>query len=228
MGWILIIALALAAFLLAALWYNLPREGWTLFAATLVFGLAGYAWQSNALQPSSPKAMMEQAPRSGEDMVNARRALFDENDPKPDYLMLSDGFARRGQFDDAAGLLRQGLAENPQHVEGWLALGLALVEHGEGFVTPPARHAYDRAYAADPENPAAPFMLGFAYLRSGDLREASAVWGELLEKTPEGAPWREDLQLRRDALDAMIARQMAAPASGSMGAPMSAPMGTPQ
>ncbi len=219
MGWVLIIALALVAFLLAAFWYKLPREGWTLFAATLVFGLAGYAWQGSALQPSSPKAAMEQAPRSGEDMVEARRALFDPSDPKPNYLVVSDGFASEGQFDDAAGLLRQGLAENPDHVEGWLALGLALVEHGEGFVTPPARHAYDRAYAAERSNPSAPFMLGFAYLRSGDLREASAVWGELLENSPEDAPWREDLELRRDALDAMIARQLAAPAMAPMGTP---------
>jgi len=209
-GWIAIVVLAVCAFALAAFWQRLPRSAWTLFASALVFGLAGYAWQGSATQEGSPKAAMAQEPRSGEQMVDTRRALFDASDPKPDYLMLSDGFARRGQYDDAAGLLRQGLADNPRHAEGWLALGQALIEHGEGFVTPPARYAFDRAYQADPGNPAAPFMLGFAYLRSGDAREGRAVWAQLLAETPQDAPWREDLELRIEALDAMINQQMRA------------------
>jgi len=204
-GWLAVAGLALVAFAIAAFWHRLPREGWALFGATLVFGLAGYAWQGSATQPSSPKAAMELAPRSGEDMVAARRSLFDEADPKPDYLVLSDGFARRGQFEDAAGLLRQGLSKNPNHVEGWLALAQALVEHTNGVVTPAAEFAFETAFKADPDNPAAPFMLGFAHLRSGDLREGRAAWGQLLQESPQDAPWRADLELRLEALDALIA-----------------------
>ncbi len=205
MGWIAVILLAAVAFVVGAIILRMPREGWTLFAAALVFGLAGYAWQGSSDQPSSPKPEQARGDRSGEELVEARLQLFEETLPKPNYLVTSDAFARRGQFGDAAGLLRRGLNENPQHLEGWLALGIALVGHADGFVTPAAREAYDRASAVDPNNPAPQFFLGFAYLRSGEVREARAVWGELLDKSPEDAPWRPDIARRVEALDQMIA-----------------------
>ncbi|WP_298465579.1 tetratricopeptide repeat protein [uncultured Erythrobacter sp.] len=204
-GWLIVILLAALAFVIGAIILRLPREGWTLFAAALVFGLAGYAWQGSPDQPSSPKPEQSRSTQSGEEMVEARLQLFDEVAPKPNYLVTSDAFARRGQFGDAAGLLRRGLTENPQHLEGWLALGIALVGHADGSVTPAAREAYDRASAVDPNNPSPQFFLGFAYLRSGEVREARAVWGELLNNSPEDAPWRPDIARRVEALDQMIA-----------------------
>ncbi len=204
MGWIAVSLLALAAFGFAAFVLRLPKSSWTLFGAVLVFGLTGYAWQGSASQPGSPKAAMVQEPRSGEQMVEARRALFDAGVPKPNYLTVSDGFARRGRFSDAAGLLRGGLADNPRHAEGWLALGMALVEHADGRVTPAAHNAYDRASKADPANPAAGFFLGAAYFRTRQVREARAVWAELLERTPEDAPWHGELTQRLEVIDAML------------------------
>ncbi|QUL39106.1 tetratricopeptide repeat protein [Erythrobacter sp. JK5] len=204
-GWLIVGVLALAALALAVIVLRLPREGWSLFAAALVFGLAGYAWQGSPGQPGSPKPEQARAQQSGEEMVMARRQLFDETVPKPNYLVTSDAFARRGQFGDAAGLLRKGLTDNPRHLEGWLALGIALVGHADGTVTPAARFAYERAIAIDPANPSPEFFLGFAYLRSGEVREARATWAALLEKSPEDAPWRADLERRVAGLDQMIA-----------------------
>ena len=43
MGWLSILLLAGAAFVLAAFALRLPREGWAVFAAILLLGLAGYA-----------------------------------------------------------------------------------------------------------------------------------------------------------------------------------------
>jgi len=204
-GWLFVIALAALSFVVGAVVLRMPREGWTLFAAALVFGLAGYAWQGSPGQSSSPKAQQARGNQSGEELVEARRQLFDETSPKPAYLVTSDAFARRGQFGDAAGLLRKPLTENPEHLEGWLALGIALVEHADGFVTPAAREAYARANAVEPGNPSPDFFLGFAYLRSGEVREARAVWGELLNRAPEEAAWRPGLEQRVAALDEMIA-----------------------
>lgn len=203
--WIAVILLALAAFALAALVLRLPREGYALFGSVLLFGLAGYAWQGSPELRGSPKAAMIEAPRSGEDMIEARKSLFDEGRPKPNYLITSDAYARRGKFDDAAGLLRRGLTENPDHLEGWLALAMALTAHADGFVTPAAIEAYGRARAIDSANPAADFFLGFAFLQSGEIRRARAVWADLLERSPEDAPWRADLAARVVQLDAMIA-----------------------
>jgi cytochrome c-type biogenesis protein CcmH len=204
-GWLGVLALALAAFALAALLLRLPREAYAIFGAALLFGLAGYALQGSPEQPSAPKERVAAQSQDGEAMVEARRALFDPVRPKPDYLTISDGFARNGKFDDAAGLLRQGLAENPGHLEGWLALGMALVGHADGRVTPAAAYAFDKAREIDPESPAADYFLGFSYLRSGQIRDARATWARLVENSPEGAPWVPELQQRIADLDRMIA-----------------------
>jgi cytochrome c-type biogenesis protein CcmH len=138
-------------------------------------------------------------------MVEARRALFDPVRSKPDYLMLADGYARRGRFDEAAQALRGGLAENPDHLEGWLALGMALTGHADGNVTPAASYAYAQARQLDPANPAADYFLGFSYLQTGQVRAARNAWASLLERSPEDAPWREELTARIERLDQMIA-----------------------
>ena len=205
-GWLAILSLALVSFAIAAFTLRLPREGFAVFGAVLLFGLVGYAWQGSPQQPGSPKEPDIALDReSGEQMVEMRHQFFDANLPKADFIVRSDAYARRGKFSEASDFLRLGLRENPRNLEGWLALGMALVGHADGFVTPAAREAYDRASAVDPANPAAPLFLGFAYLGSGEIREARAVWGELLNNTPEDAPWRSDVERRVAALDQMIA-----------------------
>lgn len=204
-SWLAILALTLAVFGIAALVLHLPRQGYALLGATLLFGLAGYAWQGSPDQPAAPKAAIKDANRSGEDMVRARASLFDETQPKPSYLITSDAFARRGQYGDAAGMLRRGLSENPGHLEGWLALAMALSEHADGTVTPAAAFAYDKARAIDPANPAPDFFLGFSLAQSGEISRARDIWAALLERSPEDAPWRDDLSARIAQLDAVIA-----------------------
>jgi cytochrome c-type biogenesis protein CcmH len=205
-GWLAVGALALAAFALAVLALRLPREGFTLFGAALVFGLAGYAWQGAPGQPAAPKAAAASTSNQGEAMVDGRAALFERTTPPPNYLLTSDAFARRGQFADAAGALRRGLEENPRDLEGWLALGLALVGHADGVVTPAAVQAFGRAKAIDPAHPGAEYYLGFAYLQSGEIRAARSVWAGLVANSPPDAPWRAGLEAEIARLDDMIAR----------------------
>lgn len=204
-GWLAIGALALGAFALAAFLLRLPRHGFTLFAAVLVFGLAGYAWQGSPGQPAQPTPPQVRGAGAGEAMVEGRRALFEGEGPASNYLITSDGFARRGKFGEAAGLLRRGLEENPDDLEGWLALGMAMVGHAEGNVTPAAIHAFERARRIDPAHPGAEYFLGFAYLQSGEIRNARAVWAGLAERSPADAPWREGLEAQVSDLDRMIA-----------------------
>ena len=205
-GWMAVSALALAAFAFAVLVLRLPREGLTMFGAVLVFGLAGYAWQGSPAQPSAPRPPVAAAGAQGEAMVEGRAALFERTTPRADYLVTSDAFARRGQFADAAALLQKGLRDNPRDLEGWLALGMALVGHADGFVTPAAVQAFGRAKAIDPAHPGAEYFLGFAYLQSGEVVAARNVWAGLVENSPPDAPWREGLAAEVARLDDMIAR----------------------
>lgn len=205
-GWLAVGSLTLAAFALAVLLLKLPREGFTLFGAALVFGLAGYAWQGSPGQPAAPKPPAAEAGEQGAAMVEGRAALFSRTLPPPNYLVTSDAFARRGQFADAAALLQKGLRDNPDDLESWLALGMALVGHADGFVTPAAVQAFGRARAIDPGHPGAEYFLGYAYLQSGEVVAARNVWKGLVERSPADAPWREGLAAEVARLDDMIAR----------------------
>jgi cytochrome c-type biogenesis protein CcmH len=205
-GWLAVGSLTLAAFALAVLLLKLPREGFTLFGAALVFGLAGYAWQGSPGQPAAPKPAAAEAGEQGVAMVEGRSALFSRTLPPPNYLITSDAFARRGQFADAAALLQKGLRDNPDDLESWLALGMALVGHADGFVTPAAVQAFGRARAIDPGHPGAEYFLGYAYLQSGEVVAARNVWKGLVERSPADAPWREGLAAEVARLDDMIAR----------------------
>lgn len=212
MNWLLIILLALAAFSIAAFVLKLERKNWTLFAAILVFGLAGYATQGRPTQPSAAKAASEEVSASGEAMVEARKAIFDDLAPKPDYLTLADGFARRGKFVESAQILRRGLEDNPRHAEGWLALANSLVEHADGQLTPASLIAFGRADAADPGNPGVNYLLGFSFLRSGQPGQARQIWTEMLENAPEDAPWKADLAQRLELLEQQLAQGALGPA----------------
>ncbi len=205
-GWLAVGALALAAFAFAVLVLKLPREGMTMFGAVLVFGLAGYAWQGSPGQPAAPKSGAIEQGQNGAEMVDGRAALFDRTLPAPSYLVTSDAYARRGQFGDAAALLQRGLKDNPRDLESWLALGMALVGHADGFVTPAAVQAFGRAKAIDPRHPGAEYFLGYAYLQSGEVVAARNVWAGLLKNSPPDAPWVDGLKAEVARLDDMIAR----------------------
>lgn len=210
MSWIGVIALAAAAFAIAVFALHLQKSGWAVLGAVLMFALVGYALQGSPNTPSAPKPRAPDTNQTGEAVVEARRELFDPARPKPSYLTVSDGFARRGRFEEAAQLLRQGLASNPGDGESWLALANALVEHASGHVTPAALYAYGRADMALPANPGPAYFLGVAWVRSGRPQNAREVWTRLLENSPPDAPWREELTARIKQLDQMIA-QMQAP-----------------
>lgn len=206
MGWVPIIVLGAMSMATAIFVLRVPREGWMIFAAALMFGLAGYGVVGSPGQPSAPKAAVANAEQSNEALVAARRSMFADGTPPPPYLVSSDAFARRGQFDRAAGFLRSAVNDNPNDAEAWLALAIALVEHADGQVTPPAISAFSKAQEAFPVHPGAGYFLGLAYLRSGRPIDARRVWLELLERSPDDAPWREDLEFRLAGLEQLISQ----------------------
>lgn len=198
------ILLAAGAFAFAVLALRLPRGGWALLGAALLFGLAGYALEGAPGQAGAPKAAAAPRAQGGTELVEARRAIYGPAPPSR-FVTVADGFARRGQYTDAAGILRGALAENPNDQEAWLALANALTEAAQGQLTPAALYAYERAERADPASPGPGFFLGVALIRSGRPVEARAVWAGMLERAPADAAWRPGLEERLARLDALIA-----------------------
>lgn len=204
-GWLGILALALVSFAIAAFTLRLPKGGFAVFGAVLLLGLVGYSFQGSPGQPGAPKEPdLEQEKQSGEAMVDARKQLFDSG-IRPDYLVIADGLASNGKFSDAAAALRGGLRNDPDNLEGWLALAMALTGHADGVVTPASFYAYGKAREIDPANPGADFFLGTSFLNAGEVRAARDTWARLLANSPEDAPWRPEIERRVAQLDQMIA-----------------------
>ena len=205
MSWLPVLLLAGTAFLAAAFALKLPRGGYTLLGAALLFGLAGYALQGSPGAPAAPgKASIDDEGTSLL-MVEARREFFDPDVLPSRHLVTSDAFARRGNPEQATGFARSAVAENPRDAEAWTALGNALVDHADGRLTPAALYAYGQAQRAAPDSPAPGFFLGFALLRAGQPDRARALWAELVAKAPADAPWRPAMAERLARLDAVLA-----------------------
>lgn len=204
MTWILVLLLAVAAVLASRFLFRLPRQGLTLFASAIVFGLAGYAAQGNPDMPASPVSAPSAGEVDGEALVAARRGIFDTGQPASRFILIADGFARRGQFAQATQLLQGAVAEEPDNAEAWVAMANALVEHADGQLTPAALHAFGKAEQAQPGHPGTGYFLGVALIRSGRVAEARSLWQAMLEAAPPDAPWRAALAAQLARLDALL------------------------
>lgn len=208
MIWVPVILLAAAAFGFAALVLRLPRGAYTLVGAALVFGLAGYALQGSPGQPGAPANAardIDRARANGELFVEARREFFDPDVLPSRFLITSDAFARRSDFARAAAFANSALADNPADAEAWTALGIALIEHAGGRMTPAAMQALRRAEQSQPGLAAPGYFLGLALLRAGEPRRAREIWADVLAASPADARWRPVLAERLARLDMLIA-----------------------
>lgn len=212
MTWLLALALALLAFVVAAFALHAPRKGWEAIGAALLLGVAGYAFQASPV-PAAPKQPRETPMGDPAALVKARARVTQSGIPTRDrWVVVADAMARNGQFGNAAEVLRAATSADPKNAEAWLAMANALVQHADGVLSPASLYAYRRAAEAAPEHPGSPFFLGLALAQAGRLAEAKALWDRLLAQTPPDAPWRADLSAQVGRLDALIAAQQSQPA----------------
>lgn len=205
MTWLLAIALALVAFAIGIAAFRIGRGGWTTFAAALALGLAGYALQASPGVPGAPAAAPNESEEGAWALVDERKEMIgSEAKSRNDMVLIADGFARRGQYANAAVLLRGAVTDDPRDAEAWLALGNALVEHADGALTEPALLAYRRAAETDPGGVGPGYFLGLALIRQGQFQQARAVWAETIEAAGPEAAGREILVERLARLDGLL------------------------
>lgn len=222
MMWVLLLLVALAIFLAMAFVLKLPRIGWELTGTALLVGIAGYALQGHPGQAGAPKEAVETAKTADEAMIKQRQDMSAGPGGGQNWLVTADGFSRNGQYGTAAQLLSRAVKENPENPDLWIGLGVALVEHSNGMISPAATFAFQKAADINPEHPGPPFFFGQALAQSGRLPEARQVWSELLARTPAESPLHDELQSRVSRIDAMLG---AASGQGETGAvpPVAAP-----
>ncbi len=179
-----VIALATLAFLWAL---KVRGPLLTLAAAALALGCAGYAVQGRPGLDGSPRVAATRPPPVP--LTAARKAMMGQFTAADTWTTISEGYAARGKTQDAVGVMRSAIRARPTDYAMWVGLGNALADHGR-TLTPAARFAYERAAELAPGYPAPRFFLGLALARSGQPREALALWREILADVPADASWR--------------------------------------
>lgn len=192
-GWIVAIALAIFAGGII-IRFSRTRASWELVAAALLLGLAGYAWQGNPSLAGAPKRPAAADNAFDEKVAALRKEMGERFSESGQWLVLSDALNRQGAHEDAANVLRSGLRQYPEDANLWLGLGNALMVHGNGVMSPAAEFAFRKAIALAPEQPAPAYFFGLALAQSGQPQEAEKIWRRLLERAPEDAEWRADLE----------------------------------
>jgi cytochrome c-type biogenesis protein CcmH len=123
-------------------------------------------------------------------------------------------YLRMERFQDAAEAFRRALdllGESPARLSGYAE---STVLANDGIVTEPARRAYQRLIELEPGRVEARFGLALAKEQEGDLDAAEKIYLKLIEEAPLGAPWRQFIGERIDA----IAAKRSAPAGNAGGA----------
>ena len=201
MGWAIILVLALLVF--AGLWWfvkSTPAR--QLLGAALFVALAGYAWQGRPGLAGSPKAppVRQQVPES--EFAQLRQELLGRFDAASRWLIMAEGYQRRGDTRSAVEIIQAGLRENPRDPDLWVGLGNALVIHANGMMSPSAQLAFQRASQIAPDHPGPAFFYGLALAQGGNYAEAERVWRQLLASAPPSATYRAAIEERLRALDA--------------------------
>lgn len=207
MTWVLILIIAGAGFAIMAFGLKLPRSGWEVTGAALLFGIAGYALQGHPGQAGAPRAPVENAKLADETLLKERQQMGSSFGKGQSWLILADALTRQGQYAAASDVLRSAIRKSPQDADLWVALGNALVGHSEGIITPAAQYAFQKAAVIAPDHPGPPFFMGLALAQTGRLAEARTLWADLLEHSAPDAPYRADLEARLARLDSMLAAQ---------------------
>ena len=209
MGWIAAIGLAAAALAALIVLFKAPRRTWEALAAVLIFGLAGFALQARPDLAGAPHRAAQAEGKNGVAMVSARQSLSAGGPVAgSNLLIMADGYARQGQFRDAAAIALSATQEQPGSAEAWLTLANSLTAHAEGALTPAGEYAFRQALAAAPAAPGPQYFLGLALAENGRLDEARAVWSALLTRAPANAPWRPAIAASLAKLEEIQAQQI--------------------
>ncbi|MFM9936360.1 MAG: tetratricopeptide repeat protein [Novosphingobium sp.] len=207
MTWILILLITGIVFAVMAFVLKLPRSGWEITGAALLFGIAGYALQGHPGQAGAPHPAAETAKLADEALLKERQQMGSAFGKGQTWLILADALTRQGQYGAAADVLRNAIAKTPRDPDLWVALGNALVGHSDGIISPAAQYAFQKAADIAPDHPGPPFFMGLALAQTGRLTEARTLWAQLLAHSAPDAPYRADLEARLARLDSMLAAQ---------------------
>ena len=118
------------------------------------------------------------------------------------------------RYSDAAEAYAQAIRLLGDSAKRLSGRGQALVLANNGVVTEEAREALQRAAALDQTLIEPRILLAIAKEQDGQFQAAIEDWRALLDKAPEDAPWREMVEKKIAADEAIVAGKPVAKADG--------------
>lgn len=153
-------------------------------------------------------------------VAQAEARLRTNPDDGAGWDMLAPIYLRSGRPEEAAAALGNAIRLLGATPERETRLGEAQVLAASGEVTDVARASFERALRLDPRYLPAKFFLALDLSQENRFADAGRAWQELIDVSPDGAPW---LELARRGVDEAN-RQLASagagatPADGAAGA----------
>ncbi len=210
------------------------------FAATAMYASMGKpeiengapAVASGATATTNAPAETQAAPEIAQLVTGLERKLAANPQDAEGWRMLGWSYFQTQRFADAAKAYAKAVALKPDGEGLQSAYGEALVQAGQGEVTPAAVAAFTAARAKDGADARARYFLALARQQRGDGKGAIDDWLALLSVSPGDAPWvpqlRQVIQQTADAAKIDVTARLAAirpPTSGGATVPSSLPPG---
>lgn len=186
---------------------DLERSRWTRLVASLAvlilvpLGAALlYAFEGAPRLPGQPYAERQNDPDFKLATLAAKLAETMQHSPSAQgYGALGLAYMRLGRYAEAVEAYGRAVQMGATSADALSSLGEAVAMASGGSVIPEARRDFERALAADPSDPRARFYLGVAESEAGHLKEAVAIWRDMVLNAPPDASW---LSMVRDHIEA--------------------------
>jgi len=186
------------------------NDRWLAVIAIVIPALAmgGYLVYGSPTLPQQPHASAintsPEAKRVAELVDRVETRLQEHPDDGAGWDVIAPVYLRQQQYHDAVFAFQQALRLNGESAARLEGLGEALVLRDNGQVSETARMAFSRALERNPESLKAQFWLAMNDEQNGELEDAAEAYQEILNASPEGAPWRAMVGTRL----AMIQQQL--------------------
>ncbi len=156
--------------------------------------LGGYLALGSPMLPQKP--FLTEADRSPEAMRVAQMVAQVEHrlrthpEDGAGWDVIAPVYLRQQKYHDAVFAFQQALRLNGESAARLEGLGEAMVLRDDGRVEERARVAFTRALKRDPDSLKARFWMAMGDEQAGNLKKAMQGYREILDASPEGAPWR--------------------------------------
>ena len=180
-----------------------------LAAVTPLLAVALYLFLGAPNMPGQPLSARAPAPveaaRLSELIAKVEARLRAHPEDGNGWDVIAPVYLKHGRYADAADAYNKAsalLGQSPGRLAGFAEA--AVLAH-DGVVTEPARLAYEKLAALEPQRPEPRFWLALAKEQGGQYAEAAAAYEKLLREADDNASWRTLVSERLAAVRGKLA-----------------------